>query len=113
MPRRPILLLLLLGALFAAVVVQGLPQRTGPAYAVTFEVNSTNDNNDGFCNVTHCSFREAVIAANGTSARDLISFEIPGVGPHIIVMNEGAILSQGNADHVRADPRVVEAYLGA
>lgn len=32
---------------------------------------------------------------------------------HIIVMNEGAILSQGNADHVRADPRVVEAYLGA
>ena len=32
---------------------------------------------------------------------------------HIIVMNEGAILSQGNADHVRADPQVVEAYLGA
>lgn len=32
---------------------------------------------------------------------------------HIIVMNEGAILSQGNADHVRSDPRVVEAYLGA
>ncbi|NMK48164.1 ABC transporter ATP-binding protein [Achromobacter sp. Bel] len=32
---------------------------------------------------------------------------------HIIVMNEGAILSQGDADHVRADPRVVEAYLGA
>ncbi|MFD4841122.1 ABC transporter ATP-binding protein [Achromobacter sp. NPDC058515] len=32
---------------------------------------------------------------------------------HIIVMNEGAILSQGNADQVRADPRVVEAYLGA
>ncbi|KAG1221125.1 hypothetical protein G6F68_021011 [Rhizopus microsporus] len=32
---------------------------------------------------------------------------------HIIVMNEGAILSQGNADHVRADPRVVEADLGA
>jgi branched-chain amino acid transport system ATP-binding protein len=32
---------------------------------------------------------------------------------HIIVMNEGAILSQGNAEQVRADPRVVEAYLGA
>jgi len=32
---------------------------------------------------------------------------------HIIVMNEGAILSEGNAEHVRADPRVIEAYLGA
>ena len=64
MPRRSILLLLL-GALFAAIVVQGLPQRAGPVYAATFTVNSTNDNTDGSCNVTHCSFREAVIAANG------------------------------------------------
>jgi len=32
---------------------------------------------------------------------------------HIVVMNEGAILSEGNAEHVRADPRVIEAYLGA
>ncbi|AUT45850.1 ABC transporter ATP-binding protein [Achromobacter sp. Marseille-Q0513] len=31
---------------------------------------------------------------------------------HIIVMNEGAILTEGDADHVRNDPRVVEAYLG-
>jgi branched-chain amino acid transport system ATP-binding protein len=29
------------------------------------------------------------------------------------VMNEGAILCEGDADRVRADPRVVEAYLGA
>ncbi|VFR44926.1 Branched-chain amino acid transport ATP-binding protein LivG (TC 3.A.1.4.1) [plant metagenome] len=32
---------------------------------------------------------------------------------HIIVMNEGAILTQGNADTVRSDPAVIEAYLGA
>ncbi len=32
---------------------------------------------------------------------------------HIIVMNEGAILCEGDADRVRTDPRVVEAYLGA
>lgn len=32
---------------------------------------------------------------------------------HIVVMNEGAILSEGNAAHVRADTRVIEAYLGA
>lgn len=32
---------------------------------------------------------------------------------HIIVMNEGAILTQGNAATVKSDPAVVEAYLGA
>ncbi|MCD0502156.1 ABC transporter ATP-binding protein [Bordetella petrii] len=32
---------------------------------------------------------------------------------HIVVMNEGAVLSEGDAAHVRADPRVIEAYLGA
>lgn len=32
---------------------------------------------------------------------------------HIIVMNEGAILTQGDADTVKSDPAVVEAYLGA
>ncbi|OZI42669.1 ABC transporter ATP-binding protein [Bordetella genomosp. 5] len=32
---------------------------------------------------------------------------------HIIVMNEGAILCEGDADRVKSDPRVVEAYLGA
>ncbi|MDQ8032627.1 ABC transporter ATP-binding protein [Bordetella genomosp. 1] len=32
---------------------------------------------------------------------------------HIIVMNEGAILCEGDAERVKSDPRVVEAYLGA
>lgn len=32
---------------------------------------------------------------------------------HIIVMNEGAILCEGDADRVRTDARVIEAYLGA
>ncbi|MEI2417451.1 ABC transporter ATP-binding protein [Orrella sp. JC864] len=32
---------------------------------------------------------------------------------HIIVMNEGAILTQGDAQAVRSDPAVIEAYLGA
>nr|WP_242697603.1 ABC transporter ATP-binding protein [Bordetella petrii] len=32
---------------------------------------------------------------------------------HIVVMNEGAILTQGSADTVRSDPAVIEAYLGA
>jgi len=32
---------------------------------------------------------------------------------HIVVMNEGAILTQGDAATVKSDPAVVEAYLGA
>jgi branched-chain amino acid transport system ATP-binding protein len=32
---------------------------------------------------------------------------------HIIVMNEGAILTQGDAAVVKSDPAVIEAYLGA
>ena len=31
---------------------------------------------------------------------------------HIIVMNEGRIISEGTADHVRRDSTVIEAYLG-
>ncbi|MFT0545515.1 ABC transporter ATP-binding protein [Allopusillimonas ginsengisoli] len=32
---------------------------------------------------------------------------------HIIVMNEGAILTEGDAATVKSDPAVIEAYLGA
>lgn len=32
---------------------------------------------------------------------------------HVIVLNEGALLCEGNADTVRNDPAVIEAYLGA
>lgn len=46
----------------------------------------------------------------------LVSHDLTSIyqlSDHIVVMNEGAILSEGNADHVRSDPAVVEAYLGA
>ena len=39
------------------------------APAATFTVNSTNDVNDGACNATHCSLREAINAANASAAR--------------------------------------------
>ena len=32
---------------------------------------------------------------------------------HVIVMNDGAVIAQGAPDEVRADERVVDAYLGA
>lgn len=39
-------------------------------------VNSTNDADDGTCDATHCSLREAINAANASSGPDTITFAI-------------------------------------
>jgi len=54
------------------------------ALAVTFIVNTTDDSNDGACDVAHCSLREAIFAANTTTAADSIFFDIGGGGPQTI-----------------------------
>jgi neutral amino acid transport system ATP-binding protein len=38
---------------------------------------------------------------------------IMGASDRVIVMNDGAVIAQGSPDDVRADERVVDAYLGA
>ena len=38
---------------------------------------------------------------------------VMGVSDHILVLDYGRRLSEGTATHVRNDPRVIEAYLGA
>lgn len=46
----------------------------------------------------------------------LVSHDLTSIyklSDHIVVLNEGQILCEGNADKVRSDPAVVEAYLGA
>ena len=43
-------------------------------------VNSTNDVNDGTCNTTHCSLREAILAANALPEPAKIKFDIGGGG---------------------------------
>lgn len=47
-------------------------------------VNSSDDANDGHCDSTHCSLREAITAANAISGQDTIVFNIPGGGIHTI-----------------------------
>jgi CSLREA domain-containing protein len=42
----------------------------------TFTVNATDDVNDGLCNVAHCSFREALLAANDNPGLDAVEFNI-------------------------------------
>ncbi|MGB5353751.1 MAG: choice-of-anchor Q domain-containing protein, partial [Woeseia sp.] len=46
---------------------------TSLASAATFNVTKTNDTNDGVCDITDCSLREAVIAANTVPGADIIS----------------------------------------
>ena len=43
-------------------------------------VNSTNDVDDGTCDATHCSLREAINAANANSGADTITFAIGSAG---------------------------------
>ena len=47
-----------------------------PAYAATFTVTTNDDVNDGTCDASHCSLREAIAAANAAVGKDLISFAI-------------------------------------
>ena len=52
---------------------------------VTYTVNTNDDTNDGNCNATHCSLREAIIAANSDGGQaSRIEFQIPGGNPQVI-----------------------------
>ncbi len=47
-------------------------------------VNTTDDLNDGLCSDSHCSLREAILAANTILGDDTITFNIPGNPPYTI-----------------------------
>ena len=50
-----------------------------------YVVNTPNDVDDGACDVTHCSLREAIDAATtNVPAVDSIHFSIPGAPPYVI-----------------------------
>ena len=49
-----------------------------------FTVNTNDDVDDGVCDLSHCSLREAINAANAKPGKDLIAFRIPGYGVHTI-----------------------------
>jgi branched-chain amino acid transport system ATP-binding protein len=38
---------------------------------------------------------------------------VMGVSDEVVVMSEGRVIAHGAPDLVRADPRVVDAYLGS
>ncbi len=49
-----------------------------PALAAGYTVNSLADTDDGVCNATNCTLREAINAANDTYAADTIQFSVSG-----------------------------------
>jgi CSLREA domain-containing protein len=51
---------------------------------MTFTVNTADDHDDGKCDATDCSLREAINAANANAGADMIAFSIPGAGVHTI-----------------------------
>jgi CSLREA domain-containing protein len=56
-------------------------------WGAVFTVNSNDDSNDGVCNSSHCSLREAINNSNANSGKDTIKFNIEGIGPHTIQPN--------------------------
>lgn len=54
----------------------------------TFFVNTTDDTNDGVCNA-HCSFREAIDAANASPGADSIQFALGAGTPTINIGSAG------------------------
>jgi CSLREA domain-containing protein len=55
-----------------------------PPTGSVFVVNTINDVDDGVCDTTHCSLREAINASNYLTGTNTITFDIPGAGPHTI-----------------------------
>jgi CSLREA domain-containing protein len=47
------------------------------AFASSYIVNTTDDSYDGTCDSTHCSLREAIVAANNHTGNDYIHVVIP------------------------------------
>lgn len=48
------------------------------AFAASYEVNSLNDPGSAGCDITECTFREAITAANGDGEQSSISFSTAG-----------------------------------
>jgi len=54
---------------------------TTPGESLMLVVNTTDDADDGTCDATHCSLREAVYAADAHSGPSTITFNIPASDP--------------------------------
>jgi CSLREA domain-containing protein len=74
--------------LAAALIAVALAALAAAAQAapLTFTVNSTADPGTGICDVTECTLREALLAANANTGADTIAFDLDQTlfPPHVI-----------------------------
>jgi CSLREA domain-containing protein len=101
--------IVLLVAILAGLL--GLPVH---AEAATLVVNTTDDTDDGTCDATHCSLREAINAANAVPGPDLIEFNIPGPGikeifpsSTLVLMDDGTTVDATSQPGYYGTPVVV------
>jgi len=66
------------------LILLQLPSASGETGGSGWRVNTNDDLDDGLCDDTHCSLREAINISNTTAGQQIISFDIPGAGPHTI-----------------------------
>lgn len=109
----------ILAALTAALVLSAIvavwvsTRETSAAFDFEFTVDSTTDaadaSPDGVCDdgAGNCTLRAAIEEANSAGGDSLISFNIPGDGPHTIVLNlastETTQVTSGDADAFSPD----------
>ena len=68
----------------------------------TYVVNTTNDVNDGFCSIEHCSLREAITVANSNADTTTINFdstEFASPGPYTINFDRRAARPHHQHEH--------------
>lgn len=71
------------------------PRRAASIVAAgTYVVNTTDDGDDGTCDATHCSLREAITAANAAGSATTITFDIPGCAVSPCSITLGSFLPQ-------------------
>jgi hypothetical protein len=101
--------------------VLGLGASSGSSAAVgtVYTVDTIDGTTDNACgNGSDCSFGDAIVAANGNLGKDTIAFDIPGAGPHLIVLPAlaagpfptvtDAVVIDGTTEPDYADAPVVE-----
>jgi CSLREA domain-containing protein len=80
------------------------------AEAAIYVVNTEDDEDDGECDSTHCSLREAINAANENPGEDQINFDIPGTGDHMIELTSS--LPAITDDRTKIDATTQPDYAG-
>lgn len=87
-----------------------VPTPTASQTSFRVIVNSANDADDGTCDATHCSLREAINAANASSGTDTIAFNIPTTDPGHISGTDSWRIQPSSALPTITSPVTIDGY---